>query len=143
MIVDDIMRWLGKGRFRLFRGQRGFTLFEVLVAVGILGFIGAGIAMAIDTNYRSVAVLDQKTTGMNLAITHIEVIREAGFAEDYSSVVASIVLPPRYESNINLEYSVDDEEWTEIYEDQTLQRIIVSISQGGKTIYSMCTYKWK
>ncbi len=137
------MRWLGKGRLRFLRGQTGFTLFEVLIAVGILGFIGAGLAMAIDTSYGSVAVLDQKTIGMNLAITHIEFIREAEFAQDYSSVVASIVLPSQYESNIHLEYSYNDEDWTEIYEDQTLQRIIVSISQGGKPIYSMCTYKWK
>jgi len=137
------MRWLGKEKLRFLRGQRGFTLFEVLVAVGILGFIGAGLAMAIDTNYRAVAVLDQKTTGMNLAITHVEFIREAEFALDYSSVVTSIVLPSQYESNIHLEYSDDGEEWTEAYSNQSVQRIIVSISQGGKPIYSMCTYKWE
>jgi len=128
---------------RLIRRQKGFTLIEVLVAVGILGFIGAGIAMALDTNYKSVAVLDQKTTGMNLAITHIEFIRETEFAQDYSSVVASIVLPSQYESSINLEYSDDGDDWTETYSGQTLQRIIVSISQGGSPIYSMCTYKWE
>lgn len=143
MIVDDIMRRLGKEIARLFRGQKGFSLFEVLVAVGILGFIGAGIAMAIDTNYRSVAVLDQKTTGMNLAITHVEFIREAEFAQDYSSVVASIVLPSQYESNINLEYSDNGDDWTETCDNRTLQRIIVSISQGGSPVYSMCTYKWE
>ena len=143
MIVDDIMRWLGKEIARLFRGQEGFSLFEVLVAVGILGFIGTGLAMAIDTNYRSVAVLDQKTTGMNLAITHVEFIRETEFAQDYSSVVTSIVLPSQYESNINLDYSNNGDDWTETYDNQTLQRIIVSISQGGKPIYSVCTYKWK
>lgn len=99
--------------------------------------------MAIDTSYSSVAVLDQKTTGMNLAITHIEFIREAEFAQDYSSAVASIVLPSQYESNINLEYSEDGETWTEASANQTLQRIIVSISQGGIPVYSMCTYKWK
>lgn len=137
------MRWLGKGRFRFLREQRGFTLFEVLVAAGILGFIGVGLATAIDTNYRAVAVLDQKTTGMNLAITHVEFIREAEFAKDYSSVVASIVLPSQYESNINLEYSNNGDDWTETYDNQTLQRIIVSISQGGKPTYSVCTYKWK
>jgi len=143
MMVDDIMRWLGKGRFRFLRGQKGFSLFEVVVAVAILGVIGVTLISAIDTNYRSVAVLDQKTTGMNLAITHVEFIREAEFAQDYSSVVASIVLPSQYESNINLEYSNNGDNWTETYYDQTLQRIIVSISQGGKPIYSMCTYKWK
>ncbi len=137
------MRWLRRGRSRFFQGQAGFSLLEALVAVGILGLIGTGILAAIDTNYRSVAILDQKTTGMNLAITHIEFIREAEFAQDYSSAVASIVLPSQYERNIHLEYSVDGDNWTEAYSGQTLQRIIVSISQGGKPIYSMCTYKWK
>ena len=137
------MRRLVKEIFRFFWGQSGFTLIETLVAVAILGVIGVTLISAIDTNYRSVAVLDQKTTGMNLAITHVEFIREAEFAQDYSSVVASIVLPSQYESNINLEYSDNGDDWTETYDNQTLQRIIVSISQGGRPIYSICTYKWE
>jgi len=143
MIVDDIMRWLGKEIARLFREQKGFSLFEVVVAVAILGVIGVVLISAIDTNYRSVAVLDQRTTGMNLAITHVEFIREAEFAQDYSSVVTSIVLPSQYESNIHLEYSDNGDDWTEASANKTLQRIIVSISQGGSPVYSMCTYKWK
>ena len=137
------MRWPSKKIFRFFQGQKGFTLIEALIAVAILGFIGVTLISAINTNYRSVAVIDQKTTGMNFAITHIEFIREAEFAQDYSSVVASIVLPSQYESNIHLEYSSNGDDWTETYDNQTLQRIIVSISQGGKPIYSMCTYKWE
>ena len=137
------MGWPSKKIFRFFQGQKGFTLIEALIAVAILGFIGVTLISAINTNYRSVAVIDQKTTGMNLAITHIEFIRGAGFAQDYSSAVAGIVLPSQYERSIKLEYSDDGETWTEAYVDQTLQRIIVSISQGGKPVYSMCTYKWE
>ncbi len=137
------MRRLGKEILRLFQEQKGFSLFEVLVAVAILGVIGVTLISAINTSYQSVGILDKKAVGMNLAISHVEFIREAEYAQDYSSVVTSIVLPSQYERNIHLEYSVDGEEWTETYSGQTLQRIIVSISQGGKSIYSMCTYKWE
>jgi len=137
------MGWLGKEIFRLFQEQRGFTLIETIVAVAILGVIGVTMISAINSNYRSVGVQDKKLVGMNLAITHVEFIREAEFAQDYSSVVTSIVLPSQYERNIYLEYSDDGENWTEISANQTLQRINISISQGGIPIYSMCTYKWK
>ena len=94
------MRRLGKEILRLFRGQDGFGLIEVLVAVAILGVLGVTFISAIDAGYRSTGVLDEKVVGMNLAITHIEFIREAEYAQDYSSAVASIVLPSNYERNI-------------------------------------------
>ena len=130
-------------KLRFLASQNGFTLLEMLIAVAILGFIGVTLVSAIDTGYQSVGVLDKKTVGMNLAITHVEFIREAEYAQDYSSVVTSIVLPSQYERNIHLEYSEDGEIWTETYSGQTLQRINVFISQGGSLIYSMCTYKWE
>lgn len=35
---------------RWFQRQNGFTLFEVLIAVAILGIIGVGFITALDTN---------------------------------------------------------------------------------------------
>ena len=58
---SDIVRQVEKGRLRPFRGQSGFTLIEVVVAVAILAAIGVTFIGAIDTGYGSVQILDEKT----------------------------------------------------------------------------------
>jgi len=133
---------LGKGIAYL-REQRGISLIEVLIAVSILGVIAVPLLDAIYSSNRAIGIVDSKITAMNLAITHLETIRETEFKDSYSDDTASIVMPPHYEKNISLEYSSDGETWSETYTGQTLQRIIISISQQGKPIYSLCSYKYQ
>ena len=123
--------------------QRGISLIETLVAVCILSSIGVTLLNAISSSTRAVGIIDSKITAMNLAITHLETIRETEFKDSYSNDTASIVIPPHYEKNIGLEYSSDGETWSETYTDQTLQSIIISISQQGKPTYSLCSYKYQ
>jgi len=137
------MRQLATFRLRLPRGQKGLTLIEVLIAVGILSAIGVTLLNAIDSSNRAIGIVDSKITAMNLAITNLETIRETEFKDSYSNDTASIVIPPHYEKNIRLEYSSDGETWSETYTDETLQRIIISISQQGKPTYSLCSYKYQ
>ncbi len=139
------MRWLGKGRFRFFRGQTGFTLIEVLVAVVLLGLIGGGVATALDTNSRATRVLDEQVVAVNLATAHFEAIRELPFSTDnYSGAGANITIPSQYFVDIDVDYSDDGTTWSDNYtsSNQTLQRITISVSrEGGKSVFSTCTYR--
>ncbi len=45
---------------------------EVMVAIGILGFIGAGVILGIDANSRAERTLDEQVTASNLATAYIE-----------------------------------------------------------------------
>jgi hypothetical protein len=116
---------------------------EMLIAIAILGAIGVTYISAYNTSNISIGILEQRTRGSSLAMEHVDIIREAEFATDYTSAVSDITLPSQYERDIQLEYSSNGENWTDTYSDQTLQRVVVVISQGGKPIFSICTFKWQ
>ena len=140
------MRWLGKGSLRFCRGQKGLTLIEVVIAVGILSFIGTGVVMGLDTNARAGRVLDEQVTATNLATAYIEAIRVLPYdntGDTYSDAGAGITLPPQYTVDIDAECSADGEIFGPCTDsaNETLQLIRISISHGGKPVFLMCTYK--
>jgi len=143
------MRWLLKGKFKLFQEQKGFTLFEVLVVVGILGALGVGLLTALDANSRANRTLDEQTTAMNLATTYLEDTRELPYQEppysdNYSSAGDNINIPSQYRVVISTKYSSNGETFGSYTGNETLQLIRISISrEGGKPVLSMCTFKYK
>ena len=144
------MKWLGKGRIRFFRGQTGFTLIEVLVAVGILGLIGAGLLAAIDTNSRAARTLDEQVVATNLATAYFEAIKAMPYTDTYPSAGDNITVPPQYNVDIDIDFTSDGDTadgitWVDTRTaNETLQRIAIIVSrEGGKPVLFMCTFKTK
>ena len=141
-VIGDTMKREAKARFRLFRGQAGISLLEVLVVVGILGFIGTGVVMAIDTNARAGRTLDEQVTATNLATAYIEAIRALPYADTYDNIGDNIIVPSQYSVNIDLSFTSDGDTWVDDPSGKTLQRITVIVSrEGGNPVLSVCTYK--
>lgn len=130
-------------KIRWFQRQSGFTLFEVLIAVAILGVIGVGFITALDTNKRGNRVIDEQVTAVNLITTRMEVIQQQTYADNYTFAVDNITVPDQYEVAIEYKFSDDGEIWTDNSTGKTLQRIIISVSREGRPVFSMCTYKMK
>ena len=140
---------------KIFRGQRGFSLLEVVIAVAMLGFIGTGVILAIDTNARASRTLDEQVVATNLATAYLEAIRVLPYGTtypEYSTAGDGINIPPGYSVSIDVVYTDNyldpDEgptEWVEEYtpnNDEYLQRIRVIVSrEDGKPVLSMCTFK--
>jgi prepilin-type N-terminal cleavage/methylation domain-containing protein len=122
--------------------QKGFTLFEALVAVAIFGVVGVGFITALDANSRGNRVVDEQVVAVNLATEHIEVIRQQSFADNYTSAVDNITRPFQYDVDIEYKFTDDGQTWYDTSSaNRTLQRIIIAISREGRPVFSMCTYK--
>jgi len=146
------MRWLGKGRFRFLRGQRGFTLIETVLAVAILVAIGVGLLTALDTNAKATRTLDEKVVATNLATAYFEAIKAAPYditEPYYDDVVAGITVPPQYIVNVDIDFSSDSNpndgiDWVDTYTDETIQKLTITVSrEGGNHVLSICTFKTK
>ena len=150
------MRWLGKGRLRFLRGQRGLTLIEVLVAAAILAAIGVSLLNALDTNAKATRQLDEKVVATNLATAYFEAIKATSTYDTtepyYDAAVAGITIPPQYDVDVDIQFPsniyVEDDityfTWSNTYNGETFQKIAITVSRDdGKHVLSICTFKTK
>ncbi|MBI4188721.1 MAG: type II secretion system protein [Chloroflexi bacterium] len=137
------MRWLGEKRLRLFSGQMGLTLIEMVVALGLLGAIGTGLLVAFNTNARAARTLDEQVVAANLVSAYLETIRNTTYATAYPSAGENITIPSQYSVAINLQYSDNGTGWVSTYTNQTLQKITILVSRQGRPVLSVCTFKMK
>ena len=56
-------------------GGRGFTLIEVLVALGIFGMVGVAFMLALQGGWNAARISDEQLTAENLARVQLEYIR--------------------------------------------------------------------
>ncbi len=148
------MRQLWQVRFRPFRGQTGFTLIEVLVAVAILAAIGVTFIRVVDTSYRGVRVLDEKTQTEALIRSQLDDIKASPYL-DSGNYTVTVTLPPQYSMSINVTAPTrigTADNYTSLEELMgepvtTIQEITLSVFRtgngGDRPVLSIGTYKVK
>ena len=74
------------------RNEKGFSLVEVLVALALLGIIGAAFLSGLATASKSILIADERTTAESLARSQMEYVKK----QDYST------------TNVDWNYTVTD-----------------------------------
>ena len=127
-------------------GERGFSLIETVIALGIFATIGIAFLSAVTTSTKATGQLDDGVQAEALARSHLEAIKECGYADEYTTASCSpmddIVIPFQFTVTVNTDCSSDGGfNWAGTCSGESFQRITVAISREGRPVLSLTTYK--
>ena len=136
------MRRLLRSKFTLLRGQKGISLIEALVAVGLLAAIGGGVAYALFSGFRASGTVDEYATAERLARTQLEDIRNAPYDDALPLDYPEINLPTDYSISVDV-IKNDAFEGNVGIDAGVIQTISITVSYNGQTLVQLDTYKIK
>ena len=121
------------GSRRLLRGQKGFGLIEVLIAVAILSIAATAFLGAISTSAIAINKQDRKITSEAIAVSQINHTK----SQAYQIAPASYAVIPSLPTN----YLVTSDATAIAGRDDNIQLITVTVSRGGNVLYTLEDYK--
>jgi len=135
------------GKLAITRNQGGFTLVEVVIAIMLLGLIGAALFNGLGTASKVLLRNDIRQTAKNLAETHMEWVKNQLFTPGVATYTPPATLlngQPGFSATI----SVVDGSNTTFFgpsasenRDSRLQKITVNIYKSAVLIYTLEGYK--
>ena len=118
------------GKFQS-RGQRGITLVQTLVALGIFAFIGVAFISGLATAFRSQDINREQVTAENLVRAALEEIRFLSYQASYTPTVTA---PTGYSISVTTTDYCTPEPCTP---DANIQKNVVTISRDGETMVTV------
>jgi prepilin-type N-terminal cleavage/methylation domain-containing protein len=104
--------------------QRGVSLIEVVIAIGLLGIVGVALANGLGGSSKALVVSDERTTAESLARTQMESIKSETY--DASGNYAKANMPGDYDADIRVA-SVSDNSTTR--DPEEIQRVVITIKR--------------
>jgi prepilin-type N-terminal cleavage/methylation domain-containing protein len=130
---------------RLIKDRDGFTFVEVLMALLVLAIFAAAFLAALETSSKSSQLSAVRTSAESLARTEMEYVKNSIYVPAYWDYY----LPggqPSWDANHRLPsgytgYSVHVAAQPLRPIDDYIQMVTVTVSFGGKAVYTVQTYK--
>jgi prepilin-type N-terminal cleavage/methylation domain-containing protein len=127
------------------RGRsRGFSMLEVVIAIGLLGIIAVAVLSALSTASMALIMADRRATAESLARTQMEYVRYSAYEGDPEEgppqydLDPQITLPPDF-SVVTTAIRIDKDE--DPGDDDGIQEITVTVSHDGQVVLTLEDYK--
>jgi prepilin-type N-terminal cleavage/methylation domain-containing protein len=140
--------------------SRGFTLIEVVIAIALIGIIGAAILSALSTASLALIIADKRATAESLARTQMEDVKKQEYqcapsdgvatynitivtSPDYAtySVWSENRTPDQYAQGVLIGVPWNSGNNTAASKDNGLQKIKLEIRRGGEAVTTLEDYK--
>jgi type II secretion system protein I len=126
-------------------GERGFTLIEILVALGILAAVAVAFLLSMTTSSRAVMISQESVAAESLAKSQMEAIKNWQYDEttnppNYQDAKLTDI-PTNYDINISAARLDPKEDGTG--NDDGLQEITVTVTRDGEGTFTLIGYKVK
>ncbi|UCD22458.1 MAG: type II secretion system protein [Chloroflexota bacterium] len=140
------LRLNSKARKAFHGSSRGFSMLEVVIAIGLLGIIAVSVLVALQTAALALISADRRATAESIARTQMEWVRYSNYDDDLAeghpqySLDPQITLPPDYgvettAIRLNKDLNPDD--------DDGIQQITVTVSHEDIVVVTLEDYKRK
>lgn len=118
----------------LLTNEKGFSLIEVVVALAILGIIGAAFLGGLATASRSIYIADERATAENLARSQMEHVKEQSYLSGGGYEIVDLSTYPA-------SYSVSVASNPLAGALGGIQEITVTVNNDGNPIITLVDYK--
>jgi prepilin-type N-terminal cleavage/methylation domain-containing protein len=130
----------------LVKHESGFSLIEMLIALGILSVISVTFALSMYTGYRGLAVADDRTIAESLARTQLEAINNAPYDFTAPYQYTKITIPTAYQGLYDISTPIvgtliNPDSGGVSATDLGMQSVTVNITRNGTQILLVKTYK--
>ena len=115
------------------KGQRGFTLLEVLIGLAILGIVATPFLGSLTTNHKAVFTADEMATARNLAESQMEYVKQQSYTAAYTASATISAAYPGYSTVIGVA--------TPASRDPSIQEITVQVYHQGDMVQTLEGYK--
>jgi prepilin-type N-terminal cleavage/methylation domain-containing protein len=134
----DLLEVVKTRLIRSQKGEKGFALLEVLVAIAIIGVVAAGFLLAMKNAVQGAEITDRIDTARVIAQAQMEYIKTQPFRADADYAIDSALMS-QYPG-----YSVPDPTVENAQDrDGLIQKITVSVIHDGKTVMTLQDCKTK
>lgn len=115
------------------KGQIGFSLIEVLIAMALLSIICVPFLGALDFSSKVLFLTNEKQTARSIAEMQLEQIKSQTWNINYDPMDEIAANYPGYEVDIQTSFPRSP--------DINIQRIEISVFHGDKSVFTIVSYK--